>query len=82
MMFLSPCVEVQSLFLTGGAYGMGVVILMAVIYAIVSIAGIMLLVSLGFKGLSFIPTVFIQHHEKRISGMVLIIVGIISFFLH
>jgi hypothetical protein len=82
MMFLSPCLEVESLFLSAGAYGMGLVSLMAVIYAIVSISGIMLLVNLGYKGVNLLPAEFIEHNEKRISGIVLILVGIVSFFLH
>jgi putative Mn2+ efflux pump MntP len=82
MMFLSPCLEVESLFLSAGAYGMGLVGLMAVIYALVSISGIMLLVNLGYKGVTLLPASFIEHNEKRISGMVLIIVGVVSFFLH
>lgn len=82
MMFLSPCLEVESLFLSAGAYGMGVVSLMAAIYAVVSISGILLLVNLGFKGVNLLPADFIEHNEKRISGIVLILVGIISFFLH
>jgi hypothetical protein len=82
MMFLSPCLEVESLFLSAGAYGMGLVSLMAVIYAIVSISGILLLVNLGFKGVNLFSAHFIEHNEKRISGIVLILIGIISFFLH
>ncbi len=82
MMFLSPCLEVESLFLSAGAYGMGLVGLMAVIYALVSISGIMLLVNLGYKGVTLLPASFIEHNEKRISVMVLIIVGVVSFFLH
>ena len=82
MMFLSPCLEVESLFLSAGAYGMGTVSLMAFIYAIVSICGILLLVNLGYKGVNLLPAQFIEHNEKRISGAVLILVGIISFFLH
>ncbi len=82
MMFLSPCLEVESLFLSAGAYGMGLVTLMSVIYAIVSISGILLLVTLGYKGVKLLPGAFIEHNEKRISGIVLILVGIISFFLH
>lgn len=82
MMFLSPCLEVESLFLSAGVYGMGTVILMAVIYAIVSICGILLLVNLGYKGVNLLPAQFIEHNEKRISGAVLILVGIVSFFLH
>ncbi len=82
MMFLSPCLEVESLFLSAGAYGMGLVILLSVIYAIVSITGIMLLVNLGYKGVNLLSAHFIEHNEKRISGTVLIVVGIVSFFLH
>ena len=82
MMFLSPCLEVESLFLSAGAYGMGLVSMLAVVYAVVSISGIMLLVNLGVKGTSLLNAHFIEHNEKRISGIVLILVGIISFFLH
>lgn len=82
MMFLSPCLEVESLFLSAGAYGMGLVGLLSVIYAIVSISGILLLVNLGYKGVNLLSAHFIEHNEKRISGIVLILVGIISFFLH
>ena len=82
MMFLSPCLEVESLFLSAGAYGMRLVILLSIIYAIVSISGILLLVNLGYKGINLLSAQFIEHNEKRISGAVLILVGIISFFLH
>lgn len=82
MMFLSPCLEVESLFLSAGVYGMGLVFMLGVIYAVVSITGIMLLVSLGVKGTNLLSAHFIEHNEKRISGIVLIAVGIISFFLH
>ena len=82
MMFLSPCLEVESLFLSAGAYGMGLVTLLSVIYAIVSISGILILVNLGYKGVNLLSAHFIEHNEKRISGIVLILVGILSFFLH
>jgi len=82
MMFMSPCLEVESLFLSAGAYGMTNVILLSVVYAIVSISGILLLVNLGNKGVNLLPAEFIEHNEKKISGAVLIVVGIISFFLH
>ena len=82
IMFLSPCLEVESLFLSAGVYGMGLVSLLGVIYAIVSISGILLLVTLGHRGVNLLPAHFIEHHEKRISGIVLILVGILSFFLH
>ena len=82
MMFLSPCLEVESLFLSAGAFGMGAVFLMAAMYAVVSIAGIWLLVNLGYKGVDLLPANFIEHNEKKISGVVLILVGIVTYFLH
>jgi nickel/cobalt transporter (NicO) family protein len=82
MMFLSPCLEVESLFLSAGAYGMSLVALLSVVYAIVSISGILLLVNLGYRGAKLLPAAFIEHNEKRISGIVLILVGIVSFFVH
>ena len=80
MMFLSPCLEVESLFLSAGAYGMGLVTLLSVLYAIMSISGILILVLLGYKGVNLLSAQFIEHNEKRISGIVLILVGILSFF--
>lgn len=82
MMFLSPCLEVESLFLSAGAFGMAAVASLSVVYAIISIAGIYLLVSLGMKGVNLLPANFIEHNEKKISGAVLIVVGIVTFFLH
>jgi putative Mn2+ efflux pump MntP len=82
MMFLSPCLEVESLFLSAGPLGMSAVFSLAAVYAVVSIAGIYLLVSLGIKGVNLLPAEFIEHNEKKISGAVLILVGILTFFLH
>ena len=82
MMFLSPCLEVESLFLSAGAYGMGFVSILSLVYAVISICGILFLVYLGSKGVNLLSAHFIEHNEKRISGIVLILVGIISFFLH
>lgn len=82
MMFLSPCLEVESLFLSAGAFGMASVWALAGVYAVVSIVGIYLLVILGAKGVNLLPAEFIEHNEKKISGAVLILVGIVTFFLH
>lgn len=82
MMFLSPCLEVESLFLSAGAYGMNHVFIMALAYAIVSISGIVALVLFAFQGIKLLNTHFFEHHEKRLTGGILIGVGILSFFLH
>lgn len=82
MMFLSPCLEVESLFLSAGAFGVKNVLLLALVYAVTSIAGIVGLVMLAFKGIHLVDTDFIEHNEKRITGVILILVGIVTFFIH
>jgi nickel/cobalt exporter len=82
MMFLSPCLEVESLFLAAGAYGWDNILILALLYALVSITGVISLVMLAFKGIKLVQSTFIEHNEKRITGMVLMIVGIITFLLH
>ncbi len=82
MMFLSPCLEVESLFLAAGAYGWDNILLLAIGYGLVSITGIITLVMLGFKGLQVMNSRWIEQNERRITGIVLIVVGIITFFLH
>lgn len=82
MMFLSPCLEVESLFLAAGAYGFNNILLLGLIYAAVSITGIIGLVMLAFRGIHLIKSEIIEHNEKRITGIVLIGVGVITFFIH
>lgn len=82
MMFLSPCLEVESFFLAAGAYGWDDIVLLALVYAVFSITSIITLVMLAFKGIELVNSRFIEQYGKRITGMVLIIVGIVTFFLH
>ncbi|OQP58947.1 hypothetical protein A3860_39130 [Niastella vici] len=82
IMFLSPCLEVESLFLAAGAYGWDSILLLALVYAVISITGIITLVMLAHKGIQMINSHFIEQNEKRITGLVLIIVGIVTFYLH
>ncbi len=82
MMFFSPCLEVESFFLAAGAYGVDKIFLLALVYAAISISGIITLVMLAFRGVQLLKMQIIEHHEKRITGVVLIIVGIVTFFIH
>lgn len=81
-MFLSPCLEVESLFLAAGPYGLDGILLLALAYAVISISGIVTLVMLANAGIQMINSHFIEHNEKRITGLVLIFVGILTFFIH
>ncbi|MDX2001383.1 MAG: hypothetical protein SFW35_03070 [Chitinophagales bacterium] len=82
MMFLSPCLEVEGLFLSAGIYGTTQVMVLATIYGIVSITSIVAFVMLVHNGIELLQTDFFEKHEKRITGVILIIVGIVTFFIH
>ena len=82
MMFLSPCLEVEGLFLSAGTYGTPQVMVMAGVYAFVSVSSIVLFVMMVHRGIKFLQTDFFEKHEKRITGIILIIVGIVTFFIH
>ena len=42
----------------------------------------LLLVFLGNKGVRAIRSHFLDHHEKLLSGIVLVVLGVLSFFVH
>jgi hypothetical protein len=79
-MFFSPCLEIESYFLSAGAFGNSAIISVAVIYTMVTIIGMLGLVGFTLSGLHRLNLHFMEHHEKRITGTVLILTGIISFF--
>jgi len=82
MMFLSPCLEIEALFISAGTIGIHAMIWVGLIYAIVSSLGIVLWVAIAQKGISRINWHRLEHNAGLISGLVLILVGLLSFFLH
>lgn len=82
MMFLSPCLEIEALFVSAGAIGWSAMIWVGTIYAVVSCLGIVLWVAIAQKGLSKLNWHKLEHNSGLISGVVLILLGIASFFIH
>lgn len=82
MMLLSPCIEMHDLFIGAARYGFDIVLLLALVYAVVSIAGIMLMVILGSRLLRFLKVAYVEKHQNEITALVLISVGVLSFFIH
>lgn len=80
-MFISPCMEIDVFYLTAsrlGWIGIGVV---SLIYFVVTVLGIMLLVYFASKGLQKLKWHFLEHHEKLITGSILILVGLLALFI-
>ena len=75
-LFLSPCVAIGAYCFTAGTFGwMGIPLVLA-IYAGVTVLGMVLMVNLGLKAMAKIEWRFLERHEKIVTGIVLIILGI------
>lgn len=80
-MFLSPCMEIEAYFLLAGSKGWYVTLLVAALYAIITITGMLIWIRIAYKGLLKLNWHKWEHNAGIITGMVLIITGIISFFI-
>jgi nickel/cobalt exporter len=80
-MFFSPCLEIEIYYFTAsrlGWVGIGVV---SVVYFFVTVLGMVFLVHFASKGVRKLNWHFIEHHDKLISGIVLVLVGVLAFFI-
>jgi len=80
-MFFSPCIEIEAYYFTAGTLGWLGIGVVSIVYLIVTVLGMILLVDLGRKGVEKIKWHFLEHHEKRVTGLVLIVLGIFAYFI-
>lgn len=81
-MFLSPCLEIEAYFLLAGTHSLFLLVILAIMYSTTTIVGMLLLVGIAFKELRKFDSHKLEHNAGIITGWVLIITGIVSFFLH
>ncbi len=79
-MFLSPCLEVGALFLVAGTKSMSVSLFVATVYTITSAAGMTLFAWLAMQGLKKVDWHKIEHNSGLISGVILILTGVMFLF--
>ena len=80
-MFFSPCLEIEAYFFTAGALGWQGIATVSLVYLMVTVAGMVLLVDLGLKGAARIQSHFLEHHEKAVTGLLLIALGALAYFV-
>lgn len=80
-MFFSPCLEIETYYLAAGTYGWQGIGTISFIYLVVTMAGITLMVWAGYQSLQKLRWHWLEHHEKQITGILLILLGIFSFFI-
>jgi len=80
-MFFSPCLEVETLFFTAGTFGWKGIFIVSSIYLVITVIGISILTLSGKKTIDIFNLHFLEHYEKKITGVILILLGILSYFV-
>ena len=80
-MFLSPCLEMESYFLVAAKEGWPGLALVSIVFLTATTAVMIILVFLGFKSLKSMHWHFLEQHEKKITGIVLILIGLLTLLL-
>jgi len=74
--------KIEAYYFQAGTQGWMGILLVSAVYMIVTVSGMLLLVYLGNKGVRAIRSHFLDHHEKLLSGMVLILLGVFALIIN
>lgn len=81
-MFMSPCMEIEALFLMAGTKSMALLASISLVYAVATLVGMLILVRFAYKGLLKFDSHKLEHNAGIITGAILILTGLSSFFYH
>lgn len=80
-MFFSPCLEIEAYYPLAGAIGWSAVAIISVIYLVVSVSGMVLWVSWAYRKVSHVNWHAIEHNAGIITGVILILTGLLFFII-
>ena len=80
-MFLTPCIEIEAYYFQASTIGWTGILIVSTVYLLITLLVMFTLVFLGMKGMNRLNSHFLEHHEKGITGIVLIILAFIAFFI-
>jgi nickel/cobalt exporter len=80
-MFLTPCIEIEAYYFQAGTIGWMGIIMVSAVYLLITLIIMLILVYLGLKGIQTFNSHFIEHHEKSITGVVLLILGLLAYWV-
>ena len=81
-MFFSPCMEIEAYFLLAGSFGWYAIIIIALLYLVVSVSGMIIWIRLAYKGIIKLNWHKLEHNAGIITGLTLIVTGILTFYIH
>lgn len=80
-MFFSPCIELEAYYFGAGSLGWPGILLVSSIYLVMTVLGMVVLVDLGLAGARRIRSRFLEHHEKQVTGFLLLALGVAALFV-
>jgi cytochrome c biogenesis protein CcdA len=80
-MFLTPCIEIEAYYFQAATIGWLGIFIVSMVYLMITLIVMFALVYLGLKGVSRFNSHYLEHHEKRITGIVLILLGFLAYFV-
>jgi len=80
-LFFSPCIEIEAYYFQAAIQGWIGILLVSLVYLIMTLTIMVCLVYLGLKGVNKFNSHFLDHHEKSITGIVLILLGLLAYFV-
>jgi putative Mn2+ efflux pump MntP len=81
-MFFSPCIELEAYYFHAGTFGWAGITIVSITYLVITVSLMMLLVYIGLKSITRLRAHFLEHRHKLITGIILIVLGILAYFLH
>jgi len=79
-MFLTPCAEIEAYYFQAGTIGWIGIMIVSAVYVITTVIMMLALVYFGIRGIKRFDFHYLEHHEKQVTGIVLILLGIIAYF--
>lgn len=80
-MFFSPCMEIEAYFLLAGAQAKWLIWFIALMYFAVTTTGMLLMVRYAYKGLLKLNWHSLEHNAGIITGLTLVVTGILTYFI-
>lgn len=83
MMFFSPCIEIEAYYFTVGSLGWVGITILSFIYLVITVSFMIFLVDFGRRSLDKLSERldFLAKYERTITGIVLILLAIFTYFV-
>ena len=81
-MTLSPCESLIPIFFASGSLPWGTLLLMALLMSAITILAMGVLSYVGYTGYSRLTFPWLEHNERIVLGVVLIVLGGVAFWFH